>query len=626
MADFDPDAYLGAPKDPGDFDPDGYLGADASADVGPPASAAPPPEEVHPSKSYSAAAGWLAGIPGVNPAMAAAESAIGSIGTRESLLNNYRKHRDEIKKINSAAAEEHPGYYYGANIPANIATAVAAGAAVPGKVAQLFEKGAGAWGAVAPHVGRMLGNAGLSVAGRASDETLEAKNVVRDVAAGEAARLVALAAMKPAKELGRGIRAVTSTPLRAVSEWLGDTSLGKWVGEGADDVGGRFTSQEIKDMQATANAGAGVDKGTIIDRAATPDTLEGRLAKAADEGRAELGPKGFAVNPAEFGDDMAKTVRNAHDEALRRLAPDYVSESSPVFKMRDDAQKIRESFAQKADDLAAQEKFLKENPGSENWPMGVKPPEGSVPNASPVRGLGGTESLPGEPIMRNTASHEENVARFGDRERPDWWNSRWKKNPTGDEQGDLLREKFFAEHAGESNPNYRPPTGQPKSAPTLERAAELEEAAGKVSQRSNENRTVDLETLLGKARKMLEQRKQSSAAQSVVDAGKEAEERIARIARGRKTLESGLGVAGALGGGTRGVAEAVVGLGAGKGALKAVDAFGAAGDKLAAMQSWAEKLAQRDDQIGRMAQYALSGKGDALISRLAVLADMVPER
>jgi hypothetical protein len=59
-------------------------------------------------------------------------------------------------------------------------------------------------------------------------------------------------------------------------------------------------------------------------------------------------------------------------------------------------------------------------------------------------------------------------------------------------------------------------------------------------------------------------------------------------------------------------------------ALKAADKFGELGNKMSEMTSWAEKLAQRDDRIGRAAQYALSADGDALIARLAVLANLYP--
>lgn len=95
---------------------------------------------------------------------------------------------------------------------------------------------------------------------------------------------------------------------------------------------------------------------------------------------------------------------------------------------------------------------------------------------------------------------------------------------------------------------------------------------------------------------------------------------------GRSALENAAGGGAALSGGTSGVIGAGIGAAVGKpvarAIFKGVDIAGAAGQRLAKVASIAERLAARDDSVGRAAKWALSAEGNAAAARMAILADM----
>lgn len=580
-----------------------------SMDQGPPSI----PEEFHPGRGESVALGWTSGIPFAQDASAAIRSGIDSIGTRKKLLDDYRMQRDRIKGMDEAAARDHPGYYYSANIPANVATAIAAGEMVPAKIAGAFAKGR-----ALPVMGRILGNAGLSAAQEASQGTLDAEHVGKDVLAAEGANLMLRGVLKPLSGVAKGAQ-LPQKVADAVYGRLGSSRLGKWLGEGGEEVSDAMSSARVNDLKATRAAG-----GDFSNPDVQGTSTEARLARSAQKGEADIGPEGFTVPAKEFADDIADASRKAKDEAVRMHAPDRVLDKDPVVKMQGEAGFIRESLAKRKaelEDLQSKHGDDSQDVGMWNFGHTGKTDVGTVPQPPLSRNVGASDPETGS-LTRNTATKAESKKRWGDSDKPEGWDERWKKNPSEDMVGDRLRAEYQRKHAHESNAEYVPPKGKPETPKTESDAALLDEAAAKISQRTKENREVDFDSLMAKARKLRDESDLKGAA-------KAADEKIKSNTAGRKTVErlgTGAAAVGGFmkGGPVGGFAGAAGGGKVTRAVMGTIDAAGAAGQKLAKVKSWAEKLAAKGGPMGRLAQAALDGKGDGLIQRLAVLAD-IPE-
>lgn len=601
---------------PADIPDDEVSVVEAPPDQGPPLSAANPPEEFHPSPLQSAAVGWSAGLPGAHSASAAIRSGIDSFSTKRKLLDDYQMQRERIKKLDAAASEENPKAYYSANIPANVATVIAAGELIPAKIAAYF-----AAGKVMPHVGRILGNTALSAAQEADQGTLDAEHVTRDVGAAEALNLMLHGAAKPFKGIAKGAQ-IPQKVANAFYGWLGrsKTAPGKTAIEGED--------------------------------------LASRLARAAQRGEADL-PEGggFSVSPKEFGDDISGVAVMARDRALRKHgAEKWANKETPLLAMEGTAQELRDdavTLRNKAEEQAAKaermrraetESLGKTAPaGKPSAPpdkrnrdifdeMMIEPNKSTRPMGDKTAAIikahrGGASSPDPEtgPLIRNPATAAESKKRFGDADKPEGWDSRYKKNPSGDEQGDeMLRvtrrrnppeydssvTRKSAKNAERSRDLHGSEQKQAQAKVNDEEAAKLDALASMIKPEATANRKSSIADITGRAREKLNTANEA-------DKVAETSAKASAIIRGRNKVVRGAGDAlnvgslGALSGATRAV----------RSAAKGIDKVGDLGARLEKVKSWAEKLAAKDTPTGRTVKRYLEKDYDGFITRMATLVD-----
>lgn len=175
------------------------------------------------------------------------------------------------------------------------------------------------------------------------------------------------------------------------------------------------------------------------------------------------------------------------------------------------------------------------------------------------------------------------------------------------------------------------------SSKTGEEAADRLETYDAFRGRTSSNMDAELDIKLERARywrdrlKAAEEAKAQSSGNAreqarLNDDAARAKDELRAIGIGRSAIENvGGGVSAAAGlakGDFQGAAMAIMGKPAAKAVLRGVDIGGAAGQRLAKVASVAERLATRDDAVGRAAQWALSAEGNKAMARMAILADM----
>ena len=363
----------------------------------------------------------------------------------------------------------------------------------------------------------------------------------------------------------RPLKSAGSAIRNATSEPLAATA--EWLGKSRI---GRWLGEASDDI---GNSTAAQQIKTDLDRAASfkpestaiaGDSLPARLARSAQAGKADLGPNGFSVDPKEFGDDMLNMSREAMHESFDKHMPQISRGGWAVDQLGD--------------------------------------------------------------VAEERIRHAEKDASFARRV--------LEGKPQTEDTDQVIRDLFSSKNrpAKEAQFEARAKTGE-------ESAARMRSELQSVADRHKENLRADIGNNMEQARDLVS--KSETAAQRNADVGEpmnnqawKSAERGQNIARGRDVIRKGLGAGAAAGGALEGldkggVAMAMAGGVAGKAigdkAIKAIDRFGDVGNKLSGMTSWAEKLAQRNDEVGRAAQWALSAQGDGVIARLAVLADLYPD-
>lgn len=225
------------------------------------------------------------------------------------LLQLYRAYKGNAARDQAAAQSQHPVYYAIGNLPVAAVAGMETAALAPAAAMR-----------AAPWATNFVTNTAQAIAQNYGQDTLTPKNVAKDVAAGELlGGAMRVAARGPVKTAG-DIMQLPQRGIDAASDWLGGTSFGKLLGSNADELGD-VASKRVKDLRLAQQSyltEAG-KHGAAADASVGGKDLASRLARSASQGNADIGPGGFTVNPAEFGDDVQRIVSRARQEALDRL-------------------------------------------------------------------------------------------------------------------------------------------------------------------------------------------------------------------------------------------------------------------------------------------------------------------
>lgn len=415
------------------------------------------------------------------------------------LLNLYRAYKSNMGRDIKAAQNQHPLAYMAGNIPMAMSTGIATAKAVPDALMK-----------AAPVATNMVTNAAQSIAQRWGQDELTPGNVLADVAAGEAFAAPMRVAQHGVRRTVGDLAQLPQRAMEGTADWLGGTTIGKVLGSGADELG-ENASKRVADLR-TAQQSYLTEAGKNAARAGVDDQALA-VAKAAQEGRAEIGPD-FQRLPKEMSNVFTDVADRNSRDAYKRFAPEALQFSEPGMAVT--------GMANGTIDQSAL-------PGAQGAPQQLKQflhPDPSMP-------------------MKIDAVNRQ---------------------ATGDTAADL--DAFFA------------------------RARELQGGL---------------------------------QAQAGADA---AGAELGRIKTGRGALENiiGLGGGGSAGHGVGGPVGAMLGIAAGKqlgkGAFKAIDLAGTAGQHLAAAVPTVERLAVQGGALGRAARWVLEGDGATFAARLATLAQL----
>lgn len=232
----------------------------------------------------------------------------------EDTLRLYQAYKANAARDRGAAFRQHPIAYMGGALPVaaamgNVSAALAPAAAVS----------AAPWGT------NVVTNAAQSIANNYGNDTLTPGNVVKDVAMGEAVALPFRIAQHGVRRTIGDIAQLGQRGLDEAAYRFGGKKLGQVLGRDAGEIGD-MASKRVKDLR-TAQQSYLTDAGkqaAAADAMVSGQDLPSRLAKAGTEGRASLGPNGFSVDPAEFGDEFGRRVAGARSDALRQAPPGMV--------------------------------------------------------------------------------------------------------------------------------------------------------------------------------------------------------------------------------------------------------------------------------------------------------------
>lgn len=623
-----------------------FVGA-SDRDVGPPSDGLPQDatNPVH-------ASGVESFLQGANATIPFANAALDRTGGNADTLRAYRLRKS------AAAQSEHPAAYLGGSLLGGGATAALTTLALPAK----------AVAAAGPMATRFLGNL-IPAALQNSSNGEGITGTAKDVLAGELAALHLAALAKPLKSVG-SIAQLPQKGAEAAMKWLGGTRIGKALGQGADESTGSMSSARTKELLGDK---AAAERFAAKDIENLGDDLASRLARASTEGRAHIDNGDFVVPAKEFGGDFAKISRDAENEAVERFSPigkdaegsfSRVEQSDDPLgtldkEIRTELKNATEKFPYKKEEAApddfAEMMALQELRRKYGVTPGEKTKEitelhrsslGDNPN-DPLAGplLRRTSMVEnGKPAKIHTNSGPKSGSRIGDQDKPDWWNSRWsKKDPVdSDHMSDAMWEEYNRKHGGGDPSRTINTTKMSEAESKAKSMREVDEMVARVGKNvvdrnainamARKNSDAETDFVLNQARKKASNT-EGIAQDNIVnkwhldEKAAKADKELKQLATGRLATEKlGTGGAAALGGLKGGLTGAFAGLAAGRtatrGAIKAVDLLAEGGQRLSKMKSWAESLADKETPIGRAAKWALSAEGDAMVARLAALADL----
>lgn len=238
----------------------------------------------------------------------------------ENTLNLYRAYKANQARDMGRAQSQQPVAWMAGNLPSAALTGIVSAAAVPAAAMK-----------AAPIGANLITNAAQSMAQNWGQDTLTPWSVMGDVAAGAAlGGAMHVAARGPARTVG-DIMQLPQRGVDAASDWLGSTKIGQALGSNADELGENMVSKRVKDLRLAKQSyltEAGKQNVAASQKISGTD-LPSRLAAAAVQGAADLGPGNWTMNPTHFGDDffdMSQTAANfsldKHYPQLRNTAFD----------------------------------------------------------------------------------------------------------------------------------------------------------------------------------------------------------------------------------------------------------------------------------------------------------------
>lgn len=556
------------------------------------------------------------------------------------IVNRFKAHMAEHKRRSAQANEDHPWVYGLANLGTAIGTGVATGEAVNAALGSRMAapvldsvKEGRIFTEALPAAQLQGARAAAQLAGGEVANQLQDTNTGRESApfADQGVGALAAAAVKgvlrPVQALGKALQ-LPQRAQEAFFNLVGDTRLAKWLADGAETPEGKLLSDRVRALReniASADAWEG-EKPPVVE---TPDVetelpLPFRLGRAAAAGEASI-DRGNVVVPPEFADDLAEITRTTKDAAAEKAWPGSSAESSPFLARADDAKT-----------MAADASLLE-----------AKRAQAAARNATIPR------------------------ADISDADRPAWWDNRWRQTFEADaptrvrpivdatEDAEARRlEKLVDAEMGMDRMRERVDFGfdsrierlQPEgSYPSDMDPAALRTEAGKLgaevsqaSRAANAGRNEAFADTFAEARMWRDKIAAVDREAAAVDAGNKFERErlagladsyraeLARITRGRAAATKALGAAGAMSGTVEGFKRGGL-LGAGLGyemgqfagnrLFSAADNAGAVGQRLASGAAVVDRLAARNDALGRAAKWVLSAQGDAFAARLLTLMD-----
>lgn len=616
-----------------------------------------PPKRPETSK-YQAVNTGMATFPGVKQVGAAVNTAIDfARHPSANIADTYNAWRSFQDKQSAQSQDDHPWIYGGTSAATNMAGAMATGPALAAtKVA----------GAIAAPLsaGRALGSnqiarnavvdLGSSVAGAADegDVSQAGRNALVGAGVGKAFNTAVGGLVKGGGKLLSGAQNAVDDIVAS----FGGTRLGKALSS-SDAGDAKLTSGRAQGYKEQIKQFGEFDPGPRVEPPPMDNTAA-RLGKASTEFRANIEPGNRSWDPKEFGDEMRDVSRKGQLDAIKstygklpdRFVPEDVFADQTINRVRNTEQKI--DFRKRVlsgepqgdeerkvyDGLMASAQRDKSagNPQKETEQMVKDMKYGDMREGDQFRFESSVLETPAADKMRTEAR----------RVYPDWSESQINaaivdalhESPTA------VRSKTA--HLGDSTVSQIPSGKEAddfrwvtdelkKRLPKEEAQRDQAFASGKANLKTNMD---ELFANANAAKKQINEATESTARYGEKDRlGKiadSASKKLENIKTGRSAVENITGLVsstlGAMSDNNSSFAKtafnasvgAMAGKPIGRAIFKGVDLAGAAGQRMAKVASIAERLATRDDSIGKAAKWALSAEGDRAVARLAILMDM----
>jgi hypothetical protein len=542
-------------------------------------------------------------------------------------MDLYRQYRDENRAFWDDERVQNDTAGKVAGVVGNIPIAIASSALPGGPIAQ------GALTGGLTGLDQSRADLTKGEFGRAAKDTVTGAAI--GAGAAYAIPKVIGAVAKPIQKAGEALQ-VPQRAKDALGGWLGSSRVGKWLAGAADDqTDDVLKSARVKDLEFTISDSDKLAQEVYGDVLPLPDEgLTPRLARASNQGRADLSPDGsFAVDPAEFGDDFAKIQAEVIEEAAKRHYPGVsTAEAGPGIGTLD-AVKVASMKAANAAPQAAKRvaQDMPTNAGA------MAPASGDV-SMSSIRQVNQLAKPSGYDKHWLPSKMEGPKAQAIEAEI-----RAAMPNATDDEiRSELMQALYPDSEWGRlrmRQGNFENSRAAPPSSgvsPALEesirnRAFKKDVTTGiQDEERALINQAIALKEKIAQsdamaAEKFVTDTAEANRLKSVADG---ARQELERITTGNRAIGKVLGgVAGAKAGmaigGLPGAAlGASAGAAGGSKLLQGVDLAGGLGQRLARVSSSVDQLALRDDSVGAMARWALSGEGGSQVARMLVLAGM----
>jgi hypothetical protein len=493
-----------------------------------------------------------------------------------SILEAWQANRRERAQASKAAQADHPLAYLAGNVPALIAGGMASAAAIPKAVMQ-----------AAPVASNAIANMGNSILQHANRGDLGLGSVLGDVALGEAAAAPVRIAQHGVR---RTIGEAAQLPQQGI-DWFGGTRIGRALSSNASDVA--TSNKVVKDLKVAQQSyltDAG-KKAAEADAMLTGNDLPTRLAASAARGprtiqtqqpvlddlgvprvaedrvaadmsfASSLDRGNWAIDPREFGDDFRQMSKDASNQAMERVYPQFAN--NPKFDLEDKFDAVSNTIRRPGKEIEFRERVLAGTPRGEDTAAAIADLAAKPQKADWHRG--------------NIANLQKEVA------------------AATAKQGELGSE-------------YTRALGRDKDW-TLDKARSTLEQwqAAKAAQKTAE---------LG-GEEVAKQLANVQAARRAT--GRSATENIMSVAGAISGAGLGHGPGGLLGTAFGAAAGDQLASRSAQRVFQGVDKLDSAGQKLAAAMPTLQKLSAGGGPLGKGADWVLSAKGPAMVARLTTL-------